>query len=60
MTDEEIKLFEQLTGIKLMCWQKDILKIIVNKEELRICMVPNNGRTYLRKMAKNVNDFITK
>ena len=58
MTDQEIELFEQLSGIKLMDWQKDILKIIANKEELHICMVPNNGRTYLKEMAKNVNDML--
>lgn len=58
MTDQDIELFEQLTGVKLLDSQKEVLKIITNKEELHICMVPNQGRTYLKEMAKNVNDML--
>ena len=58
MTDGDIELFEQLTGVKLMDCQKEVLKILTNKEELHICMVPNHGRTYLKEMAKNVNNML--
>lgn len=58
MTDQDIELFEQLSGIKLMDYQKEVLKILTNKEELHICMVPNNGRTYLKRVAETVNDML--
>lgn len=58
MTDQEIELFEQLTGIKLLDCQKEVLKIIASKEELHICMVQNQGRTYLKGIAETVNNIL--